>query len=251
VFTKARIAVFIDGCFWHGCPEHGRRVFRHNVKYWPAKIAANVAGAALTVACAVAAAPIATASRDPQNDTISCPAGELDNCYKFEQMREFVEIGEQMVISYLNQIGVSGRSLPTLAYIPSAISVSSPCVDQNGNGTQHDRSYDYCPTDNTVYIGQNSLWDFYQQYGAASPISGLAHEYGHYLQAFTHVPDPTTPIVEIVTVSAPRKPACAYRERRRCLRSDPRWRRATRNSCAPAPTASTRPSHSHPLGGSR
>jgi hypothetical protein len=154
---------------------------------------ALLAGAALTVACAVAAAPIATASPDPQNDTISCPAGELDNCYKFEQMREFVEIGEQMVISYLNQIGVSGRSLPTLAYIPSAITVSSPCVDQNGNGTQHDRSYDYCPTDNTVYIGQNSLWDFYQQYGAASPISGLAHEYGHYLQAFTHVPDPTTP----------------------------------------------------------
>ena len=22
VFRKARIAVFVDGCFWHGCPEH-------------------------------------------------------------------------------------------------------------------------------------------------------------------------------------------------------------------------------------
>jgi DNA mismatch endonuclease (patch repair protein) len=43
VFTRMRIAIFIDGCFWHGCPEHGRREFRYNVDYWPGKIAANVA----------------------------------------------------------------------------------------------------------------------------------------------------------------------------------------------------------------
>ncbi|NEW42780.1 very short patch repair endonuclease [Nocardia cyriacigeorgica] len=43
VFTRARVAVFIDGCFWHGCPEHGRSSFNHNSHYWPAKIAANVA----------------------------------------------------------------------------------------------------------------------------------------------------------------------------------------------------------------
>jgi len=33
VFTKVRVAVFIDGCFWHGCPEHGRATFNHNVDY--------------------------------------------------------------------------------------------------------------------------------------------------------------------------------------------------------------------------
>lgn len=43
VFTRARVAVFIDGCFWHGCPEHGRSTFNHNAEYWPAKIATNVA----------------------------------------------------------------------------------------------------------------------------------------------------------------------------------------------------------------
>lgn len=41
VFTRQRIAIFIDGCFWHGCPEHGRRDFNHNVDYWPSKIAGN------------------------------------------------------------------------------------------------------------------------------------------------------------------------------------------------------------------
>ncbi|TVT52285.1 very short patch repair endonuclease [Amycolatopsis rhizosphaerae] len=43
VFTKRRVAVFIDGCFWHGCPVHGRKSFNHNADYWPSKIAANMA----------------------------------------------------------------------------------------------------------------------------------------------------------------------------------------------------------------
>lgn len=41
VFTKRKIAVFIDGCFWHGCPEHGRSQFQSNESYWTDKIARN------------------------------------------------------------------------------------------------------------------------------------------------------------------------------------------------------------------
>jgi len=41
VFPSAKVAVFVDGCFWHGCPEHGRREHRTNGWYWPNKIAAN------------------------------------------------------------------------------------------------------------------------------------------------------------------------------------------------------------------
>lgn len=40
-FPKQRVAVFIDGCFWHGCPEHGRTQFNVNGDYWPAKIRKN------------------------------------------------------------------------------------------------------------------------------------------------------------------------------------------------------------------
>jgi DNA mismatch endonuclease (patch repair protein) len=40
VFTKSRIAIFIDGCFWHGCPDHGTMP-RANREYWEAKLAAN------------------------------------------------------------------------------------------------------------------------------------------------------------------------------------------------------------------
>lgn len=41
VFTNKQVAVFIDGCFWHGCPEHGRRQFQHNADYWTSKIERN------------------------------------------------------------------------------------------------------------------------------------------------------------------------------------------------------------------
>jgi DNA mismatch endonuclease (patch repair protein) len=40
VFRPQRIAVFVDGCFWHGCPKCYRRP-RSNKKFWDAKIARN------------------------------------------------------------------------------------------------------------------------------------------------------------------------------------------------------------------
>src|SRR5512132_850639 len=40
VFTRARVAVFIDGCFWHGCPEHASWP-KANADWWRAKIEAN------------------------------------------------------------------------------------------------------------------------------------------------------------------------------------------------------------------
>lgn len=41
VFTRQRIAVFIDGCFWHRCPDHYVAP-RANASYWGPKIARNV-----------------------------------------------------------------------------------------------------------------------------------------------------------------------------------------------------------------
>jgi DNA mismatch endonuclease (patch repair protein) len=40
VFTRRRIAVFVDGCFWHGCPEHGRAP-SVNGWYWNPKLERN------------------------------------------------------------------------------------------------------------------------------------------------------------------------------------------------------------------
>ena len=40
VFTRRKVAVFVDGCFWHGCPEHGS-VPKSNRGYWVPKLARN------------------------------------------------------------------------------------------------------------------------------------------------------------------------------------------------------------------
>lgn len=40
VFIGARVAVFIDGCFWHCCPEHFRMP-QSNTEYWEAKLTRN------------------------------------------------------------------------------------------------------------------------------------------------------------------------------------------------------------------
>jgi DNA mismatch endonuclease (patch repair protein) len=38
--TNGRVAVFVDGCFWHGCPIHGTKP-KQNAAFWRRKIAAN------------------------------------------------------------------------------------------------------------------------------------------------------------------------------------------------------------------
>lgn len=42
VFTRARVVVFVDGCFWHRCPQHATDP-KANSDYWEPKLEANVA----------------------------------------------------------------------------------------------------------------------------------------------------------------------------------------------------------------
>ena len=39
-FVRAKVAVFVDGCFWHGCPEHGTWP-KANANWWRTKIETN------------------------------------------------------------------------------------------------------------------------------------------------------------------------------------------------------------------
>ena len=41
VLRRDRVAVFVDGCFWHGCPKHKTRP-KANAVWWRTKLAANV-----------------------------------------------------------------------------------------------------------------------------------------------------------------------------------------------------------------
>lgn len=41
VFTRSKLAVFVDGCFWHSCPTHATRPAAH-ADWWRTKLEANV-----------------------------------------------------------------------------------------------------------------------------------------------------------------------------------------------------------------
>lgn len=40
MFPRRKVVIFVDGCFWHGCEEHGTWP-RHNAEWWRDKINAN------------------------------------------------------------------------------------------------------------------------------------------------------------------------------------------------------------------
>src|SRR5689334_11075326 len=42
VFVKKRVAVFVDGCFWHGCPTHSN-LPKNNAAFWATKLSRNKA----------------------------------------------------------------------------------------------------------------------------------------------------------------------------------------------------------------
>jgi len=42
IFRRARVAVFVDGCFWHGCPKHSSHTVRSGA-YWQKKLSTNQA----------------------------------------------------------------------------------------------------------------------------------------------------------------------------------------------------------------
>lgn len=41
VFTRQQVAVFVDGCYWHGCPQHSS-VPKNNAEWWRRKLDANI-----------------------------------------------------------------------------------------------------------------------------------------------------------------------------------------------------------------
>jgi DNA mismatch endonuclease, patch repair protein len=51
LFPRQRVVVFVDGCFWHGCPDHGTaQNARSNAEFWSAKVSGNQARDADTTA---------------------------------------------------------------------------------------------------------------------------------------------------------------------------------------------------------
>jgi predicted metalloprotease len=81
---------------------------------------------------------------------------------------------------------------PRVVYVERGQRLATPCLDgSGGRGNATSQSYEYCPADRTIYVGQDLLWTFYRM-GDAAPVIGLAHEWGHHIQFIVGVPSPRT-----------------------------------------------------------
>ena len=111
----------------------------------------------------------------------------------YEAMDEYVDaVVEEFLNPWLNETWPR-MALPFVMYVPSGVTGPQECTDFDGNpGFYSGLSYEYCPADMTVYLGQDTLWEFFEETGDAGPAMGMAHEYGHHIQYELGVRAPRT-----------------------------------------------------------
>jgi DNA mismatch endonuclease (patch repair protein) len=104
VFTARKLAVFVDGCFWHACPEHGSKP-KANEWYWTPKLVRNV-------------------ERDRINDASLKLAG-----WTVVRLWEHVPVGEAVttVVTALTTAGATARTSPAAEASP--VTEASPAVE--------------------------------------------------------------------------------------------------------------------------
>jgi DNA mismatch endonuclease (patch repair protein) len=109
VFTARKLAVFVDGCFWHACPEHGSKP-KNNEWYWSPKLVRNV-------------------ERDQLNDTSLKLAG-----WTVVRLWEHVPVDEAVatVVSALTAAGAVTKASP--AAEPSPTAEPSPAAEPSSPG---------------------------------------------------------------------------------------------------------------------
>ncbi len=116
VFTARKLAVFVDGCFWHACPEHGSKP-KANEWYWTPKLVKNV-------------------ERDRTNDASLKLAG-----WTVVRLWEHVPVDEAVatVVTALTTAGATAKTSPAAEASPVAAEASPPAEDQpQGNAPSGD-----------------------------------------------------------------------------------------------------------------
>jgi DNA mismatch endonuclease, patch repair protein len=103
VFTARKLAVFVDGCFWHACPEHGSKP-KVNEWYWNPKLVRNV-------------------ERDRINDASLKLAG-----WTVVRLWEHVPVDEAVttVVTALTAAGAAARPSPAAEPTPAAEPSAAP-----------------------------------------------------------------------------------------------------------------------------
>jgi predicted metalloprotease len=131
----------------------------------------------------------APTTRAPRPDA----TGEsLEGKFNYQTMDSYVDAIIPMITNWMDKTWPSLRQ-PQVVYVPHGASGSEGCLDENSRRVRYSAdSYEYCGGSQSVYVGQDMLYMFYQRTGDAGPAVGLAHEFGHHIQQQVGVPSPTS-----------------------------------------------------------
>lgn len=158
----------------------------------------------LVLACAIPEPDAPFGPADPDSTALitttdvtpdpSASRASFEDLYNdYDAMDDYVDavVGE-FLNPWLNETWPGMRE-PFVMYVPSGATGPQDCTDFDGNpGFFTGFSYEYCPADMTVYLGQDTLWEFFSETGDAGPAMGMAHEYGHHIQYQLGVRSPRT-----------------------------------------------------------
>jgi predicted metalloprotease len=162
---------------------------------------AVLAAAVLTAGCVIGQAgddgsapggpPAADGPRDRPGQAAS---GEsLEGRFTHETMGEYVDAVTPMITQWMEDTWASMPLPARVVYVPRGTAGAEDCLDPSGSVAQYtSMSYEYCGVDQTIYVGQDMLWEFYTRTGDAGPAVGLAHEFGHHIQQQAGVRLPRT-----------------------------------------------------------
>lgn len=147
-----------------------------------------VAGCLLLGACGTAGGDLALGDAvEPaaQSGAIpGCDAAEISDCLDSQDdMRLLFDYTQQQVQSFAAEQVPQFPDTTNWMYVAAGESGDEGCVDYNGDPAQYtDMSYEYCPPDEAIYVGEALMWTFFQDHGDAGPSIGIAHEWGHSIQ---------------------------------------------------------------------
>ena len=149
--------------------------------------------------------PALTVSDDP---TTAAPTPDpsttlesLEGIYEYSDMGTYVDQVSPWMYDWLRDVWPSmpATAWPTIRYVPNGVTGRERCTDYDGGPASYSGdSYEYCWPDQTVYVGQNVLWEFYSLTGDAGPAMGIAHEFGHHLQYWLEVDPPYTAAQSVI-----------------------------------------------------
>jgi hypothetical protein len=147
-------------------------------------------------ACAIPDIAVEPADPVPTTGTTTPAPGpsgtSLEGRFTFETMDVYVREVLGHIHPWMRDTWPS-MPLPEVVYVLDGDSGRTSCTDHEGRPARYTGdSYEYCPPDTTVYLGQNTLWLFYRRTGDAGPAMGIAHEFAHHVQYQLDIPPPFT-----------------------------------------------------------